>query len=72
MQEDETDANDYGIKLYPTMQFYRTNADFETKNQYFPTNTQHPPWNASGLVGVHIQEINAALRAICTVPLQEG
>jgi hypothetical protein len=72
VQADEKKADDSGIKLFPTMQFYKTCTDFESKNQYFPSNTQIPPWNSNGLVGFHIQEINAALRAICTVSIPDG
>ena len=56
------DADLKKIKAFPTTQFFKGG----TNEQYFPCQTGmiSPPWDGTGLIGVHFGEIETALRAI--------
>jgi hypothetical protein len=54
------------IKAFPTTQFYKAESD----TQYFPSDADDllRPWHETGLIGVHFEIVEAALRAISPSP----
>ena len=63
---EDADADFIRIKAFPTTQFYKAKSE----TQYFATDSDDklPPWDETGLIGVHFEIIEAALRGISSSP----
>ena len=67
LQENRNEADDHDVIVTPTVQFFKSETDYEKRMQYLPSQIEKP-WHKSGLVGIHVDEVKKALRAVISKP----
>jgi hypothetical protein len=65
LQENEEEAKSMEIFAFPTIRFFRSG---ENEPYLPPGKKETPPWDESGLIGAHLEEIEFAIRQISTTP----
>ena len=68
LQEKRREADERGVIVVPTLQFYKSESHFQHRDQYLPGRLNQP-WHTSGLLGIHINEVKQALREIISKPI---